>query len=315
LIYHSKRSAIAHWDDNICHLELDKFVKTYLKDDLTLKDCIVHLIGGWSDHEESNKSGLFLKDYFSPLCKQLQLKQFQEKSANDKGTLSQQGFSLVALDTRDGKVTTSDKWNKFTVNLNDNLYRGTFNLKQRYVSQQSICVMQLQNDRFPNSGSHLYDRDGFEHLLNSQWNELCSAAKTNHIANLIKHIDNAVISVDATPAKAKGWTPLHFACHFQNYEATRLLIRHGANLYATNDKGTKAIDLIKDKLFKDKIETTYKYIQSNTGQNIELLRHFALFARHPEQLDEKSITELSTVQGMIETEAGLNEIKEALRQV
>ena len=210
MIFHPTRSAILHWDDNICHLELRKFVNEFTKDSLPLSDCDVHLVGGWRDHTESRASCLFLKEFFELSNAKLILEHFMKKKST--GTLSQQGFSLVSIDSRNGSVSALSDWSKLLLNYADGKFRGASDPAHRHINLKLISVYHLQSVQDSSSGNRIYSRDKFSEIQESEATGLCLAAKANNIEQLIKIIDEGITNVNVAPAHAKGWAPLHYAC-------------------------------------------------------------------------------------------------------
>lgn len=300
LIYHPKKSAILHWDDNICHSEIDLYVNKFLGDDLQFKDCTVHLIGGWNDHLESRKSGEFLKNYFSKT--NLILEHYQKKKST--GSLAAQGFSLVSMDSRTGKVFTQNNWEKGGVVLNDDKYRGE-DTSTRFQNFKFLDLTHLQDDQYPDSGTRIIPRDNFFTIQSTQANQLCVAAKNNSIDLLIKYIDEGITHVNASPKNAKGWTPLHYACKFGNYDAAQLLINNGANLYQKNEAGKSAHDQVTDLFRKRQLQDAYRLVNYNMSMNEEALVNFSMFSRHPERIKQNLRTELSKVNHLLDTSEGL----------
>ena len=80
-IFHPTQSAILHWDDDSCHLELSKFVGEFTQGGIPLTACTVHLIGGWRDNTESRKSCEFVKNFFELNKVELSLDYFLEKKS------------------------------------------------------------------------------------------------------------------------------------------------------------------------------------------------------------------------------------------
>ncbi|WED44245.1 ankyrin repeat domain-containing protein [Legionella cardiaca] len=307
-IYHPSRSAMVHWDDNTCHNDLDLFVKEFLKDDLALKDCTVTLVGGWPDHPESKKCSEFIKTYFTLDGVKLNLEHFQAKRS--KGTWSQQGFFEVYLDVRTGEIVVNSNWPK-NPSLPEDVYRG-LDSQKRDANREMLDLTHLQDDQFPDSGTHIYPRDNFHDLQQKQATQLCMAAKKNDIPALIKLIDEGITHVNVSPNNAKGCTPLHYACLAGSFEAAYLLIKNGGDLLKTNDAGRTPLHYINKEnnaLEYRKLSTLYRLVKFNSIQNPTFLMEFSVFSRHQEQVKSSQI---SAILGLIENETSLAEIESQL---
>ena len=315
MLFHPKRSAILHWDDNTCHLELDRFLREFMRDDILLKDCNVHLVGGWVDNLESNKTGQFLKESFEIRGAKPSLEHFQKKRSI--GSLANQGFSMVAVDSRSGEVYTFADWKKTLIVVTDGKYRGEVAPIRRYENLQRATLVHCQQDAFPESGDHIYPRDHFEQLLEEQSTRLCNAAKSNDVEQLIKLIEQGITDVNVSPKAAKGWAPLHFACKLKAYEAAHFLIRHGAKLDLPNHVGRTPWDMIKDEgsFATRRLRVAFQLLEKNVRTAPTALTTYSLFARrHEAQLDPRELETLSTVEALLSSEDGLREIESQLTQ-
>ncbi|MDR3502643.1 MAG: ankyrin repeat domain-containing protein [Legionella sp.] len=310
-IYHPSRSAVLHWDDNCCHDGLSKFLAEYQGNNTNMAECTVSIIGGWSDHEESKKSSDFVKQFFSFTAAKLDLTHFQEKKSTGK-TLAEQGFSLVYMDATTGKIILSDNWNKLP-DFKDGNYRG-LEPNLRLANKELQDLLHLQDDSYPDSGSHIYARDNYQYLQATQSNQLCVAAKKNDIPALIKLIDDGVTGVNVAPANTKGWTPLHFACKFGNFEAALLLIQNGADLFQKNDAGSTPLIFVDAKSFEFKqLLTAYRLVKYNTSLNKHALTTMSLFSRHHEQqIDMQERNQMVGIHELLQTDEGLSSINRTL---
>lgn len=310
-IYHPARSAVLHWDDNCCRDDLSKFMAEYLGTEINIADCTISLIGGWPDHNESQKSNNFLKDFFSATSAELDLTHFQKKKSSGR-TLTDQGFSLVYMSAITGQTTLSDNWSKMP-HLNDGNYRG-INPQLRMANKELQDLLHLQDDSYPGSGCHIYARDRYQDLQAAQSTQLCIAAKKNDTAALIKLIDEGITGVNVAPANAKGWTSLHFACKFGNLEAAFLLIQNGANLFQKNDAGSIPLNYIDANSFEFKqLLTAYRLVKYNSSRNQHALTTMSLFSRHHEQqIDMQERNQMIGLQSLLQTETGLSEINRQL---
>jgi hypothetical protein len=307
LLYHPEKSAILHWDDNTRRSEIDKFVKEFLGENVTLEECAIHLIGGWKDNKESQKSGEVLRSYFSK-CK-VNLDYYQVKKST--GVYSQQGFSAVGLDSRTGAVLVRDNWTKAP--LGASKYQGQ-DAATRLQNLNLLFVTHLQDDQYPDSGSVIIPRDNFFNLQFVQANQLCVAAQKNQIDLLIKYIDDGITNVNVSPTNAKGWTPLHYACKFGNFAIARLLINNGANLYQPNDAGKSPLDLVpSDKPFTSRqLIDAYRLVQKYIAADGDALITFSQFSRHPERISPEIRNQFSKLNELLDDEKGLNVLEKSL---
>lgn len=308
LIYHPTRSAILHWDDNTCHSDIESFAIEFLKDDLALEDCRVHLIGGWHDYIESKKAGDFLKKYFAH--SHLNLDHFQVKKS--RGPLSSQGFSLVSLDARTGEVSVKENWHDKDYysdsKSEDGWYHGSA-LPQRLIHKDLQDRIHAQNDAFPDSGAHIVPRDRFIKVQEVQSTELCVAAKNNRMDLIIQNIDTGITNVNVAPSLAKGCTPLHYACTYKNYEIARVLISNGADVNQRNNAGKTALDLIKDNPFmKKQLSIFHRYLQTMQKRDTQSFIDLSIFSRHPERFRSIQQHHLSKINELLKTEEGLAQI-------
>lgn len=312
-IFHPSRSAVLHWDDNCCHSDLEQFVKEYLNNTtIDLKDCAVSVVGSWADHIESQKSGDFVRQFFAKTTATLDLTHFKQKKST--GSLSEQGFSLVYMDSQTGIIKTNDNWDK-PILFNDGTYRGV-DPTARDSCRNLQDLIHLQDDNLNESGTHIYARDSYQELSNKQSNLFCIASKNNDIAGLIKLIDNGITDVNGSPSNAKGWTPLHYACKMGHYDVALLLIQNGANLLQKNAAGSTPLNFIDPNIFEyKKLITAYRLVKYNTAINPYTLTSISLFARHHEnQIDSKTCEQLNGVQKLLETPEGLSSITQMLTQ-
>lgn len=174
--------------------------------------------------------------------------------------------------------------------------------------------MHLQDDKYPDSGSHIYARDSYQSLHATQSTQLCVAAKKNDISALIKLIDAGVIGVDVAPASTKGWTPLHYACKFGSFAAALLLIQNGADLLQKNDAAYTPLMFVDAKSFEFKqLLTAYRLVKYNTSLNKHSLTSISLFSRHHEQqIEIQERKQMAQIHSLLQTEEGLEEITRAL---
>lgn len=306
-IFHPLRSAVLHWDDNSCHNDLDKFIKEYLNlSPIDFKSCTVSLIGGWHDHPESKKAGNFVKQYFETSLITLDLTYFQQKKST--GSLAEQGYSLVYMDSQTGSIKAKDSWAKPIV-LDDNKYRG-INPVIRNSCRMFNDYIHLQNDDINDSGAHIYARDSYQDLCNYQSTLLCMASKNNDLEQLIKLIDSGVTDVNASPANAKGWTPLHYACKMGQFDAALMLIYNGAKLLQKNEAGKTPLSFVDPVTFDYiRILTAYKFVTQNVSISPYALTSISLFARrHETQIEQDVREQLEMVQKLFETPDGIAEI-------
>ncbi|BCA94820.1 hypothetical protein TUM19329_11810 [Legionella antarctica] len=303
LIFHSEQSAILHWDDNTCHSEINKFVTEFLSENLKLKDCTVHLIGGWKDHEESIKSGDFLRNYFSNI--NLILDHYQVKQS--AGTLSETGFSLVAMDSVSGQIFLQDNWVR-----PQSGQEGT-DVSYREKNCRLLDLTHFQDDMYQDSGVRIISRDNFSNQQSQEANQLCVAARDNKKELLINKIDEGITNVNASPKNGKGWTPLHFACKVGNIDTARLLLNNGADLFQKNEGGKTPYDLIGDYPFaKRQLLDAFRLVKYNMSVNQKSLISLSLFARHPERLDNSQRTQLSAIDALLNSEEGLTQLEASL---
>ncbi len=306
LIFHPEKSAILHWDDNTCHSEIDKYVKEFLGENLKINDCVFHLIGGWADHIESRKSGEFLKAYFSNT--NLILEHYQVKKST--GSLSETGYSLVALDSGSGKIFLEDNWERPQFG-----HQGV-DVSYREKNRLLLDLTHLQDDRYPDSGVHIIPRDKFFTQQSQEANQLCIAARDNKIDLLIKYIDEGITHVNASPKNGKGWTPLHFACKLGNMKIARLLINNGADLFQKNEAGKTPYDLITESSFaKRQLLDAHRLVKYNMSMNEQSLVNLSLFARHPERLAPSMRDQMSSIDALFSTEDGLTQLEGCLPPV
>jgi hypothetical protein len=313
ILFHKEKSAILHWDDSTCHTELDKLVNAFSSDPKFLMNTTVHIVGGWKDHIESKNSGDFLVNYFKKTGMELNSAYFQTKKSTN--SIKEQGFSLVSLDTRNGQIAAcSDTWDD--IQLKDNGYYRGQEIKCRMNNMMAISCIHNQDDQYPDSGAHIYPRDQFLEIQESESTKLCLAAQQNKINDLKQLLDEVVTNVSVAPKNAKGNTPLHYACSKNNIDAGILLIRNGADLLTPNEAGKKAIDLIKnDDIGKRKLLACDAITKSNSQRSIHALTTLSIFSRHPDRVAQSDSAKLQTIDELLSTQEGLQQIEESLEQL
>lgn len=310
-IYHPTRSAVLHWDDNCCHLDLDLFVKKFLSDSVELKDCTVTLVGGWVDSVESKKSAEFVKDYFENTPAKLDLSYFLKKQS--KGPLLAQGYKTVFMNARSGEMTVKDNWSK-DININDGKkYRGDLPI-ERYKNNYLQDHLHLQGDQLEDSGTHIYARDNYKIIQEKQSLQLCIAARENKFEDVIKHINGGIIGVNISPPSAKGWTALHYACRLKHFELAILLINNGADLFQKNDIGKTPLNYVTEGSVEyRRLMTAFRLVKIQSNLNLGALRSISLFSRNRGQLLEpEDRMNCSKLQELLKTEQGLSEIEKQL---
>ena len=313
MIYHPTRSAILHWDDNVCHSELNRFVTEYLGSNLKLDNTIkVVLVGGWKDKPQSVASTQFLKQYFEQTGVQLNTNNLLKKefSAN---TYNLQGFSLVALDSRTGEFTTSSDWSK-EIDFKDAKFRRQ-NLQDRLDNLDLRMHLDIQNDNYPDSGFRIIARDQFSTLQETQSLQMCIAARDNKIDDLIKCFDTAITDVNFSPSSSKGWTPLHYAIKLGNFDAARLIIANGGDLYKKNAAQITPAMMLNahSPINKRRVLAFFNLVQYNKSLSPNLLATFSIFSRHPERLtNETDKQNMANLLETLKTEAGIIQIESIL---
>ena len=98
------------------------------------------------------------------------------------------------------------------------------------------------------------------------------------------------------------------------FDAARLLINNGADLYQINESGKSAYDLITDSPFrKRQLVDSYRLVKYNMSIDALSLTTLSLFSRHPERLESAKLAQLLTVKELFNTEEGLDKIEHLLK--
>lgn len=293
-LYHSKKSGIIHWDDNTKYSELQRVIDKFLDGKLLPQDCQVNVVGGWKDDKESLASGEFLIGFF--LAKGFQLSRDNFQTKKSKGQLSAQGFSLVVLDSRDGKIKLSDKW------PNDDVVKHDFGPEpeERERSRKYMDKTHGQTEGYPDSGTKLISIDAFPVMKKQQIHALCAAARDGKKDEVIRLLDNGIIDITMCSDEISRWTALHFACKMGHFECAKILVQNGADIHQKNSKGHTALDLIKnDKETRGRLEVLWELVQFNIQRSGEHgLRALAMHARHPEYLETQMRDQVALVLDM-----------------
>lgn len=333
-IHHPRKSAVLHWDDNICHNDIHLFLNEFLGEPerLSLRECKVTLIGGWSNSSESKRSGEFLKDFFEAQIPAeigeagsgtLDLTYFLKKKEGESAAtrvLAEEGFFSLIMNVQTGQIAVGEDWPDIEVPVNlDNSHDWGEAYQDRLDDGRRRDLIELEADGIPNSGTHIYHRDRFIELRNKQAIALCRAARDGDMENLIKILDEGIILPDTKPTNAKGCTALHYACKHEQYEAALVLIQNGANLEEKNDHERTPLDLMPrtehEAIRKLRVAfhlTQYKR-QCGSGELVNL----GLFARgHGRRLPQEQIAGLMFIKEQLNTGVvGLNNLEMLLEML
>jgi len=296
-LYHPALTGGIHWDDNTNRKEINRVVDEFLKQisKITRKkcqpsDCRVTLSGGWGDHEESRKTGEFLKGYFKKRGFDLALEGYQEKVS--VGEMDQEKacaekstpkiefeFSSITIDSRTGNLICSDDWE------DELLYARWNGAKAHKDLKAYLNSTHLQDEKYEDSGSSLIPAQKFKEVQQLEALALSKAAADNNTERLLDLLQHGITNPNMSPEGTKGWAPLHCACKNGHQEAAKILIFHGASISQKNDKGKSPLKYMKDKGARRQLEILGKGIKNTLkADGTSSLLNFSLFSRRPQQL-------------------------------
>lgn len=318
-IHHKEKTCLIHWDDNTNRQELDRIMKEFLDDKILLTDCRINIAGGWKTAEESNKTGLFLLNYFSkyPVSRQ----GFQEKHEEiDLKDPTGTGFSQVLIDAKTGHITLSSDWIK-----NDWTREGTttppkcfgpyFNMRRQAMKYLDTIHEQL--DQYKDSGTPLLPPcNDYLATQTKQIKKLSILARDNKIGELIQLLDVSIVDINMPAASnAQGWTALHYACCKGNFKCAEILVSHGADIRIKNDNQKTPLMLMTDTKEKEKLEVLWHTMQQSINKYGDGgLRGFAIYSRHPDRLGSEYRTQVEAVYNQIDDDASRTATIEALKK-